>query len=372
MVVGVNLLESEIRAPGATNALAGSAYQMSFATNLPAWIVSETNLTGGLPEFNASYPTGSYTLQTKVKLALGGSKIVTSTPALTNDFPAADPVFTNVTPFMSLQTTQAFKWPAFTADPACYSRFYLLEGSVDTNLLDAFVASGIDALTNTLSVLAWNLSIPPTQTEVTVSNLNPLLDHLAVLEHHNVSPVADDPLGLSEVASVSVNATFYFALRIVAPPVSQTVEEGDVATFTVLAVGARPLNYQWQFNGADIPNATNLLFIIPEVKKSDAGDYTVVVTNPAGSKTSEAAHLTVTDATPPTPLSLSEEQMLPNGGFSFLVSGVEDGSYEIEVSTDLLNWAKIGAVTTPLGATNFVDTTTPGVPWRFYRAKSAQ
>ena len=86
------------------------------------------------------------------------------------------------------------------------------------------------------------------------------------------------------------------APTIVNQPLSQTLMETNPVTFSVSASGVS-LTYQWQFNNVDIPNATDSNYTIPSVGFSDEGNYTVIVTNPAGSVTSAIATLTVTPFT---------------------------------------------------------------------------
>lgn len=76
-------------------------------------------------------------------------------------------------------------------------------------------------------------------------------------------------------------------------PQSLTVTQGGAAQFTVNAVSATPLSYQWRKGGSDIGGATSASYSIPATQLSDAGSYTVVVTNAAGSVESAAATLTV-------------------------------------------------------------------------------
>jgi hypothetical protein len=87
--------------------------------------------------------------------------------------------------------------------------------------------------------------------------------------------------------------------QIVDPPDSQTVREGHITLFSVSAIGAEPLFYQWQFNGVDISGATLTNLLMFNTQLTQAGDYTVVVTNHEGSVTSSIAVLTVLEATPP-------------------------------------------------------------------------
>ena len=76
-------------------------------------------------------------------------------------------------------------------------------------------------------------------------------------------------------------------------PSSRTADQGGSITFRTVANGALPLNYQWRFDGTNIVNATNPTFTVSNNASSNAGDYTVVVTNSFGSITSGVAVLTV-------------------------------------------------------------------------------
>ena len=79
-------------------------------------------------------------------------------------------------------------------------------------------------------------------------------------------------------------------------PQSITVSEGNSASFSVTASGSQPLSYQWRKNTVNISGATNSTYTIPAVTTGDAGNYSVVVSNSAGSVTSNNAVLTVTPA----------------------------------------------------------------------------
>jgi uncharacterized repeat protein (TIGR03803 family) len=88
-------------------------------------------------------------------------------------------------------------------------------------------------------------------------------------------------------------------------PVSQTLPPGAVVTFTVVAVGTHPLSYQWLLNGTTMRDggkvsgsATSSL-TLSNIAPSDAGSYSVTVTNSLGSLTSAAAVLSVPSVTAP-------------------------------------------------------------------------
>lgn len=93
----------------------------------------------------------------------------------------------------------------------------------------------------------------------------------------------------SSVANLSV----VVAPLITANPASLTVVTGSPAGFSVTALGASPLAYQWQFDGSNIVGATASAYNIPAAQLADAGSYSVVVSNYAGSVTSAPAVLNV-------------------------------------------------------------------------------
>lgn len=94
----------------------------------------------------------------------------------------------------------------------------------------------------------------------------------------------------SSSATLTVNALT--APVIVAQPSGQTAYEGDSATFSVIATsnGTSP-TYQWKKSSSNIAGATSPQYTISSVVSGDAGNYTVVITNSAGSTTSSTAVL---------------------------------------------------------------------------------
>jgi kumamolisin len=87
------------------------------------------------------------------------------------------------------------------------------------------------------------------------------------------------------------------APKISFQPQSQSVVTGNNATLGVVATGEAPLYYQWFVNKAAIPGAVGSNLTIANVQASNAGSYTVQVSNPAGLVTSTPAVLTVTPQT---------------------------------------------------------------------------
>ena len=78
-------------------------------------------------------------------------------------------------------------------------------------------------------------------------------------------------------------------------PSSVAVTAGQTATFSVSASGTAPLTYQWRKNGTAISGATSSSYTTPAATTSDNGSqFNVLVSNSAGSVTSNIVSLTVT------------------------------------------------------------------------------
>ena len=82
------------------------------------------------------------------------------------------------------------------------------------------------------------------------------------------------------------------SIKIIEQPQSQTINEDDPVTFSVVTTGIEP-QYQWYKNGTAIEGANDKTYTIPAVKPEDAGAYMVKVWNFLDEKESEEAILTV-------------------------------------------------------------------------------
>ena len=101
----------------------------------------------------------------------------------------------------------------------------------------------------------------------------------------------------SQVAALNVGAGSTLAApAITSSPVGLAVQVGQPALLAVGASGSGPLTYRWRRFGVDIAGATSPVLRIGSAQTSDAGDYTVTVSNGVGSVTSDAASLVVTQA----------------------------------------------------------------------------
>src|SRR5690349_24907997 len=117
--------------------------------------------------------------------------------------------------------------------------------------------------------------------------------------------------GCSGLVSTANTGPVATAPSITTQPASQSVTAGQTASFSVAATGTAPLNYQWKKNGVAVNGASSSAYSTPATSSSDNGEqFTVVVSNSAGSVTSSAAILTVNASIPPLQVTSSQ---LPGG-----------------------------------------------------------
>ena len=98
---------------------------------------------------------------------------------------------------------------------------------------------------------------------------------------------------LGSVTSPAATLTVAVPPAIVTPPANATTVAGSNVSFTVTASGTAPLTFQWRKNGVNISGATSATLTLVNVSAADAANYSVTVTNAAGSSTSGSATLTV-------------------------------------------------------------------------------
>jgi hypothetical protein len=94
------------------------------------------------------------------------------------------------------------------------------------------------------------------------------------------------------VTSVVATLTVQIPPAITQPPASLTVLAGASTNFSVTATGTPAPSYQWQKDGTNLAGATLATYAFTNVQAGDAGNYSVVITNAAGT-TNAAATLTV-------------------------------------------------------------------------------
>jgi hypothetical protein len=137
-------------------------------------------------------------------------------------------------------------------------------------------------------------------------------------------------------------------LVITVQPLSRTNLCGSTATFSTQALGPPPVTYQWQKDGTNLSDAGNLsgatspTLTLSSVRLTDAGSYTVIITNLSGNVTSSVAVLTVPNQPPviaPITSQTNDELVL----FSLLVNATDN-----DVPAQTLTYALTNS---PAGAT---------------------
>lgn len=103
----------------------------------------------------------------------------------------------------------------------------------------------------------------------------------------------------SEVALLRVSVNV-IAPKVTVQPQGQGVTVGNTATFTIVTTGTNPV-YQWRKNSVNISGAKSSSYeTLPATLADDGTQFRCIVSNSAGSDTSDAATLTVTEtAIPP-------------------------------------------------------------------------
>ena len=146
---------------------------------------------------------------------------------------------------------------------------------------------------------------------------------------------------------------------ITSQPRGQVGYWGKSVTFTVTSAGTTPLSYQWLKNATPVQGASGSSLVLTNLQLTDAGNYSVVVTNAYGSTTSSNAYLTMN----PAGVSLA----LYSG---ITIDGVVGLTYGVQYSTDLSNtnsWRGMANVTLGVPTELWFDTQPANQPQRYYR-----
>ncbi len=238
---------------------------------------------------SAALPTGFYSVTVDTTSLLPGLRVRGSVDFnVTADFPSTSPKFAN---FAALQSWDGspltLSWSGLpSADSIAQLQLDILraDGSV---AYTSFTEDGKNALSETAT------SSPPiTLSSSPGETLTAVLTYTRPIGRPSTAGgnvIANNQLG--EVR-IPIRRAGFPVPTITAHPNSATASTGSSQSLTVAATG-ESLAYAWKKNGAIISGATSSTFILTNISASDAGSYTVTVTNSGGSVTSNAATLTV-------------------------------------------------------------------------------
>ena len=142
------------------------------------------------------------------------------------------------------------------------------------------------------------------------------------------------------------------APSVTTEPTNQTVTEGDTATFSVVAAGSAPLNYQWNKNGTTVPGATTASYTTPATTLSDDGtQFAALITNKAGNTTSNKVSLYVKARTAAPSIATQPVSQTVTAGqaatFSVTANGTSPLSYQWKKNGTAISGATSATYTTP-------------------------
>ena len=252
-------------------------------------------------------------------------------PAISSLNPTSGPAGTSVTitgtNFGASQGTSAVMFNGTAASPTSWNSTSIVapvpSGATSGNVVVTVGGLGSNGLAFTVTTAAPSITdLSPTSgpvgTSVTITGTNfgasqgtstVMFNGTAAspTSWNSTSIVAPVPSGATSgnvmmtVGGVASNGvTFTVTSASTAPtitvqPADHTVVAGQTATFSVTATGTAPVSYQWNQDGSALPGATSASYTTPPTTSADDGaQFTVVVSNSAGSVTSNVATLTVT------------------------------------------------------------------------------
>lgn len=185
-------------------------------------------------------------------------------------------------------------WPDSTASLVIHPPVTILNG-----VWDIFATTNLNRVVSGLNGTnwAWLLRTVPGQTNIVVPMLSPIECYYRAAGTND-----SDFDGFTDAYELWVGHTDPNVPDVIVPPViqsqplSQTVVPGDTVTFSVTAGGSAPLNYQWSLDGNPIAGATKSSLTLENIQHrtpSTEGEYSVLVSNPAGTIVSSNAQLTL-------------------------------------------------------------------------------
>jgi hypothetical protein len=243
----------------------------------------------------------------------------------------------------------------------------------------------VDATAPNISVCATNMTLAAdTNCQATIPDVTSQIVAGDACSSVDVaqSPVAGTVVGLGDTlvtititdaatnqaaCSATITVIDSSAPMITSDPQSSTNVVTTTATFNISATSCSQITYQWILGTNSLAAETNSTLIITNVQLSDAGDYTVVLANGAGSVTSGVAVLTV--QLPAAPTLNTGPTILPNGHFHAGFTGSPNMAYTIEYA-DLVTgpWQPLTNITSDInGLLEIEDFTSPLPDARYYR-----
>ena len=173
---------------------------------------------------------------------------------------------------------------------------------------------------------------------------------------------------LGSATSAPTVLSVLFPITLVASPTNVAVPVGGNAVFGVSVTG-NPLNYQWWKDGNPLTGANTSNYSIVNVALTNAGGYSVIVSNQFNSVTSSVANLTVGILPQTVQFHLNLDKSL-----TLQMPGTPGFNYVLQTATNLtppVLWQNVASNQTDTnGDWTYVDTNTPVAGSRFYRVST--
>jgi hypothetical protein len=208
--------------------------------------------------------------------------------------------------------------------------------------LITFTATASGGVTNNL---IWSASVGTFNANVWTSP--------TVVGTYTITATSVDEPAVFVTTTASISAPV-----IMTQPSSQHVCTGGSIVLSVTANYAA--SYQWSLNSVPIPGATSATYTVPAAAAGDAGNYSVTVTNGAGSVTSNIAVVAVGSTITSNPANLT---VLPTQTAMFAVAaqGLSPFTYQwFQIASGATSGTAIPGATSSTYITPAVDTTFNG------------
>jgi Bacterial lectin len=208
--------------------------------------------------------------------------------------------------------------------------------------LITFTATASGGVTNNL---VWSASVGTFNANVWTSP--------TVIGTYTITATSVDEPAVFVTTTASISAPV-----IMSQPTSQHVCTGSSIVLSVTATFAA--SYQWSLNDVPIPGATSATYTVPAAAAGNAGNYSVTVTNGAGSVTSNIAVVAVGSTITSNPASLT---VLPTQTAMFAVAaqGLSPFTYQwFQITSGATSGTAIPGATSSTYITPAVDTTFNG------------
>ena len=180
------------------------------------------------------------------------------------------------------------------------------------------------------------------------------------------------PAGLTNAVAIAAGNLHSLALlpnpAAQLPPVirwmgatNRTIPFGQTALILPALTGSLPMHFQWFSNNVALPGGTNRWLLLSSAKPGQSGNYSLVITNDAGSVTSSIVTLTITPPTPPTfPVQPTNQSVLygNTAAIAASVSGTPPLVYQWQKNgANLFDGGRLAGAT---GATLTISNAQPG------------